>query len=234
MLGLLDPDPAIAWRADGTAYQFGLREGLVVIRIQDEGGKIDLNRAPAPLLRGLFKVVGIDSETAEQLVDAVHDFRDADHDRRVGGAEDADYLAAGLDGGAKDAPFDQKEELMQVLGMTRQVYDAIAPYVTVHSGRSGVNVATASDVLLLAIQDAIPDEIDGAHGSRASRAPLGRYQADVVTIRAETITSGGGFFIREAVIKVSGDAFPFAILESRHVWRDATALEDTAAVRNNA
>ena len=222
MLGLLDPDPVTAWRADGTAYQFALGEGSVVVRIQDEAGKIDLSRAPAPLLLGLFEAVGVDPERAARLVDAIYDFRDPNHERRRDGAEDPDYLAAGLDGGAKDAPFEDKEELMQVLGMTREIYDAVGPYVTVHSGQRRINLKTAPEFLLRAIPNLTPEQLAKVQSDRASGARLEREQVEVVTVRAEAVTRTGGAFIREAVMKRSGDAeHPFEILEWRHEWRVA-------------
>lgn len=230
MLGMLDPDPATAWRADDTAYQFALGDGLVVVRIQDEGGKIDLNRAPAPLLLGLFAAVGVDPAVAGRLVDAIYDFRDPDHDRRAGGAEDADYLAAGLEGGAKDAPFDQKEELLQVMGMNREIFDAIAPYVTVHSGRSRVNIATAPGVVLRAIPNLTPEQLDRIQADKSNNARPDAIWADVVTVRAEAHTRDGGSFIREAVIKRTGDLIsPFAILEWRHEWQRASEVQATIA-----
>src|SRR5882672_7761736 len=51
------------------------------------------------------------------------------------GAEDADYAAAGLAYGAKDAPFAMTEELLQVPGMTRELFDRVAPDITVYSPR---------------------------------------------------------------------------------------------------
>src|SRR5688572_9699238 len=75
MLGLADRG-ATAWRVDGTLYRFALGDGAVVVRIQDEGGKVDLNLAPSPLLQGLLQVTGVEPNAARNLVDAIMDFRD--------------------------------------------------------------------------------------------------------------------------------------------------------------
>lgn len=222
MLGLLDPDPVTAWRADGTAYRFALGEGSVVVRIQDETGKVDLSRAPAPLLLGLFEAVGVDPEMAVKLVDAIYDFRDPDNELRPQGAEDPEYLAAGLDRGAKDAPFDDKEELMQVLGMTREIYDLVGPYVTVHSGRNRINLMTAPDFLLRIVPNLTPEQLEKIQADRASGIRLEGAPAEVVTVRAQAVTLAGGAFVREAVLKRSDDGeHPFEILEWRHKWRAA-------------
>jgi general secretion pathway protein K len=227
MLGLLDRDPATRWRADGTAYSLVLDDGMVVIRIEDENGKIDLNRAPARLLLGLFESAGADPETARNVADAISDFRDPDHERRPAGAEDTDYLAAGLAEGAKDAPFDDKDELMQVLGMRREIYDSIRPYITVHSGRGRVNLFTASEFVLRAIPNLTPEQLERIRADKVSGVRLQRAQPDTVTVRAEATTRGGGAFIREAVMRRTGDSErPFSILDWRHAWR--SALEPAA------
>ncbi|MEE8272388.1 MAG: hypothetical protein V3R98_11745 [Alphaproteobacteria bacterium] len=117
--GLLDADFITGWRADGTVYTLAMGEGEVRITIADEGGKIDLNRAPDALLAGLFGALGVPEGEAAPLVDAIADFRDGDALRRAAGAEDADYAAAGRAWGAKDAPFESVAELQQVLGIDR-------------------------------------------------------------------------------------------------------------------
>lgn len=222
MLGLLEGDPAARWRADGTAYSLALGEGVIIIRIEDENGKVDVNRAPAPLLRGLLEAAGADPDTALGLADAISDFRDPDHERRPAGAEDADYLAAELPEGAKDAPFDDTDELMQVLGMRRAIYDSIRPYVTVYSGRGRVNLFTAPEFVLRAIPNLAPEQLERIRTERESDERLQRTRADTVTVRAEATTQGGGAFTREAVVRRTGDPeHPFRVLDWRQAWRSA-------------
>ncbi|MCH9013875.1 MAG: general secretion pathway protein GspK, partial [Proteobacteria bacterium] len=143
--GNLAPEAAAmfteGWRSDGTVYAWAFGGGEVRISIQDEGGKIDLNGAPDELLRGLFlaaawtgpdgEILGLDPSEADALVDAIRDFADADDLKRLNGAEDRDYEAAGLPWGAKDAAFTAVEELQQVLGVTAPLYQAVAPALTV-------------------------------------------------------------------------------------------------------
>jgi general secretion pathway protein K len=229
MLGLLDADPATAWRGDGKPYQLELGEGTVVVRIADEGGKVDLNRAPTPILRGLLQAAGLDEVGARKLADAINDFRDPDHEHRPDGAEDPEYEAAGIEAGAKDAPFDDKEELMQVLGMTRATYDAIKPYVTVYSGRSRINLMTAPEFLLRTIPNMTPQQLSKILAERAAGTSLARARVDVVTVRAEAVTRGGGAFIREAALKRSGEVErPFEILSWQQEWQSGAQPAETS------
>jgi general secretion pathway protein K len=230
MLGLLDPDPATRWRANGTPYDFAFSDGMVVVRIEDEGGKVDLNRAPGPILLALLEAVGVSPEKAYALADAIYDFRDEDHERRTAGAEDPDYLAAGLQAGAKDAPFDDTEELMQALGMTREIHAAIRPYVTVYSRRSRINLLTAPEFVLRAIPNLKPEQLEKILADRLDSARLDRAWADVVTVRAEAVTRGGGAFIREAVMTQSGEPQqPFTIVDWRQAWRPSPDLGKAGA-----
>ena len=54
ILGMLLPAEAAFWRGDGTVYAWRFGSGEVRISVQDEGGKIDLNRATDQLIAGLF------------------------------------------------------------------------------------------------------------------------------------------------------------------------------------
>ena len=220
ILGLLDTDPATAWRADGRPYRFELGDGTIQIQIQDERGKIDLNHAPPAMLATLFQETGSDPEVARRLADAILDYADRDNDRRPAGAEDDDYASAGLKGGAKDAPFDSKEELLNVLGMNRAIYEAIAPGVTVHSGQSEVNPSTAPELVLRTIPNLTVRERDQIMSARSERVPSQLSQVDVVTVLADARTRGGGRFVREAVLRRSGEpGNPFQILDWRQTWQ---------------
>lgn len=220
ILALLDPDPKTAWRCDGRSYLFDLGEGTVKIRIQDEGGKVDLNHAPLPVLMALFQGIGADSVGARKLADTILDYADRDSNRRPVGAEDPDYAAAGLKDGPKDAPFDRKEELLRVLGMTKAIYDAIASDVTVYSGRSDINLSTASELVLRAIPGLTVQQRDQIIAARSSGVPSQRLRIETVTVLADAATTGGGRFIRETVARLSGGpGRPFQILSWRHTWQ---------------
>ena len=47
------------WRTNGTIYQWPVGDGTVLISIQDEAGKIDLNAATEDLLLQLFRAVSL-------------------------------------------------------------------------------------------------------------------------------------------------------------------------------
>jgi general secretion pathway protein K len=217
ILVLLGLDESIPWRVDGTPFAFDYGGGIVQVSIQDEGGKIDLNRSGDAVLRGLFTSVGVGQDAAQHLVDAIADFRDADRLRHVNGAEDA-YARAGLP--SKDAPFAATEELLQVYGMTPEIYARVVPYVTVYSPRRDVNLATAPAAVLAALPYLSSDRARAILDQRGGEQGLGRrFRIIAVTLIVEATTPSGGKATREVVLRRSGSGTrPFDIVKWRRVW----------------
>ena len=160
VFGLLDADPATAWRAGGSGYAFSLGEGDVQVWVEDEDGKIDLNAAPLQLMAGLFVALGLAEEDARRMADRVGDFRDEDSEPEPLGAEDAAYFDAGLRQGAADRPFAEESELLRVLGMTQSLYQQVRPYVTVYSGSEGIDVTRAPRPVIEALPGITPPVVE--------------------------------------------------------------------------
>ena len=205
------------WRTNGAIYQWPIGGGLVLISIQDEAGKIDLNAATENLLLQLFGAINLTDEEPAALVDRLIDFRDADQDRRPQGAEDTDYQRADLGYGAKDRPFERTDELRRVLGVTPQIFAHVRRLITVHSGQRGVDPDVAPAEVLAVLSVAVDTSDDGglrepATGVTAARAARRQTRANTsssraraFTIRAEGQTAGGGIFVREAIVELTGD-----------------------------
>ncbi|HWS77466.1 MAG TPA: type II secretion system minor pseudopilin GspK [Thermomonas sp.] len=149
---LLDPDPRQRWVADGRSYRLAFDGSQLEVSVRDELGKVDLNVAGHPLLLGLFVALGEPRDAAGRLAGAIVDWRDEDSlTQPAGGAEDADYAAAGLAWGAKDAPFETVAEVEQVLGMRPALFASAAPYLTVYSGAPMPDAASADGIVLQAM-----------------------------------------------------------------------------------
>ena len=149
LLRVADSDDRTRWLADGRAYEWAFAGAQVTVRVRDEQGKVDLNQADPALLAALLQRTGLAADAATRLAGAIVDWRDPDSlTQAAGGAEDADYAAAGRPYGAKDAPFDTVAEVEQVLGMTPAIYARVAPFLTVYSGNARpLPAAAAADVL---------------------------------------------------------------------------------------
>jgi general secretion pathway protein K len=135
---------AVRWPADGSVRELYIGAARVRIATTDITGKIDINHAPAELLRGLLVQTNVEDDQIDMLVGAILDWRDSDDFRHLSGAEDSDYRLARLPYGAKDGRFDSVDELRLVLGMTEEIYASIESSLTIYSGQVGVNPLHAS------------------------------------------------------------------------------------------
>jgi general secretion pathway protein K len=194
ILDLVSSHTGSTFRTDGTVYAWRFANSTVHISVQDEGGKINLNQASEALLAALFDSVGVDPSRAQSLADAIADFRDADNLPRPRGAEEAEYRTAGLAWGPKNAPFEAVEELQQVLGMTREIYERVAPDLTIYSLGAAVNPTKVGERLTEILRRAGSDSFIV---SQRTPAYVAAY-----SIRAEAKSSNATAFVREAVVRL--------------------------------
>jgi general secretion pathway protein K len=239
------------WNADGSTREWTYRDIVVSITMQDETGRIDINRAGDNLLRGLLMSQGLQEEDALKLVDAIADWRDADSQKRLRGAEAADYAAAGLSQVPANALFQSVEELGQVIGMTPELFARLSPLVTIYSSQPGINEQIATREVLRAIPNVTEEQIDEyltrRDLARALRQPIPTFPQNVfrslsnnftpVRIRAEAIFPDGNRFLREVVVRRYTDPKrPYAFLS----WKEGrdlssvTGAEDTANGNNSS
>ncbi len=208
------------WAGDGTTHDLTLVGGVLRVSIHDESGKIDLNTASEALLVGLFRSAGMSQDIAVGLADSVQDWRDADKLRRLHGAEEAEYLAAGKSYSPPNAPFETVDELQRVLGMTPQVFRLLEPALTVYSRQPGINTAVAQRQALLAIPGVNPEMVEQFLAQRQSMiasqqpAPVfvgagafasGAGGVPVYAARSEVKMADGTVFIRQAIARITRD-----------------------------
>jgi general secretion pathway protein K len=152
-------------RGDGRWKKEEFGEGGYWVRVVDEGGKINLNTAEEPDLRQKFANLKFDIESSQQLVDTILDWRDSDSLVRLHGAENDYYLSLPIPYPAKDGFFHTPEELLLVRGVTPALFygregPALRDLFTVYSsGGNGVNLVTASPVVLQAALGMDPQAI---------------------------------------------------------------------------
>lgn len=151
------PDPELRWIPDGREYQVVFDEFDIRVKVTDESGLIDLNAADIKMLTELFAGIGVEEDQADALAAAIQDWRDADDLVSPNGAEDAEYAAEGYSWGPRNAPFDLVSELLQVLGMTPELYRAVEGAVTVYGGQSRPNLAFAPYEILMTIPGMTPE-----------------------------------------------------------------------------
>jgi general secretion pathway protein K len=200
----------------GTATRCSVDGHDAIIRIQDQGGLIDLNASSSITLQVLGGILGLSDEAARALADRIADFRDSDDDPRPDGAEKDDYRRAGLSLPPKNAPFQHVSELDQVFGVNEELRERLKPLVTVRSEQDGVDYSAA------------PAALNGKHQLPSAHSQRQSFAIDVLVKGA-----GGTIFHRRAGILVLGRVErPFAIVEwVRGSAMDAAALQSSAATK---
>ena len=140
--------------------QVRLDAGAITLFVTDESGRIDLNGANPALLAGLYRAVGGSALPPESFAARASDWRDGDDERGAGGAERADYAAAGLDHRPQNDAFRSVDDLRWLIGLGPGQAAALAKLSTVHNPDGKVNVLSAGREVLLALPDIAPPTVD--------------------------------------------------------------------------
>jgi hypothetical protein len=225
------------------------RQGLLTVNVAavGEGSKIDINAASDDLIEGLAGAAvaaeGRSPADGLAVAHAIMDWRDANQDRRLAGAESDDY---GDPGGPRDGPFAFLAELRSVRGVDRELFARLAPAVTVHPGDEQPSVSLVSPLVQDALDRArgldptisdnqeasdrvaqtLDDSGDAERIAVFATDPSGLYTLDI-----EVLHESGPSFRQETVIWIdpSLGGREFAILENRSGMLPESALQAIAA-----
>lgn len=127
MLAARDP----RFQADGVVREVRIGQIPVLVRIENENDRVNINTASAALLRALIIQVGGAPGLADRIAAAMLDWRTAGTNPRQAGAKLPEYRAAGRNYGPPGTPFQSVGELGDVLGMTPDLLARMAPHLTV-------------------------------------------------------------------------------------------------------
>lgn len=145
-------------------FDFRLGQATAIVEFSSEAGRIDLNMAPKEILAGLFATLGAGREQAQYYAERIIAWRSAPPHGENPEAEA--YRAEKLGYGPRGAKFPHALELSLVRGLPSDLVGRTLPFVTVHSGRSQVNVAAAPAEVLAALPDMTPVRLQAALAQR--------------------------------------------------------------------
>jgi len=140
---------------DDLETTISLSTGSVDAHLSDEGGRIDIGKAPIEVLASLFRYIGAPVEAADTIARAIDEWRKPAHANGSNAAADGSNAAAeSPNQSAKktnvDQPFTEIRQLAQIPGMAPEWVGAIAPLATVY-GSETVNPLTAPERVLAAL-----------------------------------------------------------------------------------
>ena len=119
--------------------------------LRDVGSALNLNEATEEMLREFFaRGLGVDYAEADQLAQAIQDWRDEDEIPRINGGEREEYLDEEALVLPPNRDFVDVDELRHVRGMTPELYVLAAPHLTL-IGDGEININSAPEPVLLAV-----------------------------------------------------------------------------------
>lgn len=208
----------------------------VWVEITPSGGLVDVNVASEALMQALFqRAGGLTAGEAAIMASRVRDFIDPDDTPSgVGGAEAAQYRAAGWPSLPRNAALDDLSELRSVLGMTSELYEIIAPHLGIN-GQQRIEIDSAPPALIDAltgqqgfgarIHNSPPETRAAALQSGAAAdffSPARSGGSQTVRITASVRTEGDRWWQREAWVDLSerpGALTPWTMLSLEPIHR---------------
>ena len=200
-----------------------LSTGSVRLLISDDGGRIDVGRAPEEVLAGLFRVIGAPQAQAMDVAHAIVAWRN----RNTGPGSRQAPSDAAKQKSAGGQPFTDVRQLALVPGFPPAWLDSIAPLTTV-VGSDTVNPLTAPADVIAALPGMEPGRLAAFLEARrafptdanrlvAMLGPAQRYakpakrQAITVLITA-ALADGYAATARAVIVLLPRDVEPYRVL----------------------
>jgi general secretion pathway protein K len=217
---------------DGRPVRADLGGGqLVDIGIRDATGLIDINRAQAPLLAGLFTRVSGSDADPEKFGEAIVAWRE-----RHGGVEKKPGAAAEVEEEGAKKPeepppvFFSLAQLYGIEGTNPAELDKMLPYISLYSHGGRINPMAAPEPVLQSVPDMEADDIAKLREARIRRNTenpgvqriLAKYEnfltvveSSVYLVTVKAVSGGGliaGSRLEATIVLDTGGTVPFRVL----------------------
>ena len=219
ILGVFNTAPTSPWRGDGRVLTLAYGGGTIRVHIEDEDGKLDVNKTPIPRLRALFAILG--AEDPDLIANSIAEERRSAIDNA---------LLSGDLGAVAPPAFFAMDELGGLPGVTPALYRRLRRVLTVYSGNAVVDSRTAPAEVLKSMPGAEAAQVDATIALReqaATAAARGESAADELlepkkelhtfTIVSEATMASGARATHSATVSLTG--VPEAPVQFM-AWRD--------------
>jgi len=199
-IGRLGVEEGARWRINVTIPPVPYGEGQFEVRIGNESGKININRANESMLKMMFGRFDLAENESAVIADSILDWRDTNDLHRLNGAENDYYRSLPKPYKCKNGDFDTVEELLMVRGITPELfYGGLKDMVTVrkdsklsrkvsfgNEGAGKININAASRDILLALPMMADDLVDKIMGYRK--------ESDFISLNDVALVVGTGVY----------------------------------------
>ncbi len=153
---LIDQDETRRWVGNGSKHPVAFGGAELTIAVTDSNGLIDLNKSDEKLLRAFFQKFTKSGQKAAQYTDFILRARaEASGDKAKQNLQQVNDAVTGASPGvpSQSPAFIDVSQLGRSKGMPHDVFDRIAPFLTVYSRDGTINpVAAPAEVL-----ESVPD-----------------------------------------------------------------------------
>jgi general secretion pathway protein K len=162
-VGACKNDPLTFYGTDRAALKWlprrdvPLGPGRFSYTIADEEARLNLNTSGSDRIDRLLQALGVGKSERDAIGDSIQDWRDANDEHRLNGAESDDtYLKLSVPYRARNGNITSMPELLQIKGITPAIFDGVAgrpglaAVATVKSS-GPVNINTASEYAMRAL-----------------------------------------------------------------------------------
>ena len=211
LANLTRPGLLARWSIDGRTYNETFNSVPVAIRVEDEAGKIFINRIDGENIGWLMNAIGVPDAQVPVLRDAFDDWIDQDDEARQNGAESDFYLQQGYTG--RNNPPQSVDELGDIRGFTPALVDRIAQIATVEVNGAPFDKRYADPLAIQVMNDGDPNSLEVLERRReiagqAPALPIGDpadWSGRVVTIIAVARGTSGSEARRRVAVELTGN-----------------------------
>jgi general secretion pathway protein K len=145
---LIDMDESRRWSGKGTKHTITFADATLTITTFDTSGMIDLNKTDDEVLHAFFRKFTGSAVQANQLTAAVMQARED----ASGNRQNASLKVARVTNTFSEQPaFSDVRQLARTSGLSTEVFDRMAPYLTVFNADGLINPLVATRVVLESI-----------------------------------------------------------------------------------
>lgn len=208
--------------------------GQFSYRITDEEARINVNTLPPDRFDRFLAGLGLDKSVRDVIGDSLQDWRDANDEHRLNGAESDDYyLELPVPYRAHNAILESAAELLQVRGVTPELYHGtperrgLVDLVTVKStGQLNINTASREALKALGLSDAEMEDIRQARRDALYTTVPPRFSGRGLNFTSQTFRVEA-----EGIVNGRVAARVTAVIQKRPGRPTATAIRDWSGPR---
>ncbi|MGH7276942.1 MAG: general secretion pathway protein GspK [Candidatus Rokuibacteriota bacterium] len=172
--------------------------GQFSYRITDEDARVNVNTVAPDRIDRLLQGLALDKEVRDTIGGSLQDWRDANEEHRLNGAESDYYLALPVPYRSRNGNLESVAELLQIRGVTPEIYNGAPDHpglrdvVTVKTpGQININTATPLVLKALGLSDAEISQIDQTRLGAPYTSVPGQFGGRGLSVQTRTFRIEG-------------------------------------------